>query len=128
MSTAPITGSCIAGRPCLLMARVLVNDNGTSRPVVKADLDEITYKVWNRGVQVGADGVLDKIVVIYDTLQTGTTWLGVVDGTGGNFAFTLAGTYVPDPCEIYTVTVTFTLTGGEEFDVEFEIGTLDSKG
>lgn len=127
-ATDPIRGSCYAGRSCLLMARVLVNIVGEATYVKQANLTSISYVVWNRGVQVGLTGTLVIADVIYDTLQTGSTWTTTIDSTGGNFSFELSGDYLPDADEMYTVTVTFAPTGGEEFDVEFEIATLNPRG
>lgn len=104
------------------LARVLVDASNTLTPGVQADFSAITYAVYSGGSSIGT-GSLTVSSVVYNSLQAGTIW--GVDSTGFNFKATLANTLFPTGSTTYTVDFKFTLTGGNQFFVGFEVVTRE---
>lgn len=110
--------------PLTLRDRVIGSDGD---PIQQADVSSIAYAVRDTAdpSTVVASGSLTVASVVYDTLQT-TDW--TVDGTGYNFAATLAGTCFPSGDKIYRVEVVFTMASGGPIYLAKEVSTTERYG
>lgn len=110
--------------PVTLRDRVV---DASGDAIQQADVSSIAYAVRDTAdpSTVVASGSLTVASVVYDTLQTGG-W--TVDGTGYNFAATLAGSCFPSGDKIYRVEVAFTMVSGGPLYVVKEVTTTERLG
>lgn len=97
--------------------------------VQQADVSTITAKVFDLSsttptTAIGTDPVLVVASVISNTLQTGSTTRWTRDGTGYNFAHTVAGSYLATPDHRYRVEYVLTPTTGDVLRFAAEFVTL----
>jgi hypothetical protein len=132
MTNKILTGTVFEDQPVYLRRRVMAKD-GTGSAVAgeegkalrQADINSIALAVYNlSGGTPGTpvhEAVLDKTLVVFDTLQTGWT----VDSAGYNFAHTLPTSVLTGlGAKRVRVKVTFTLTGGTPVQIVWDLTVL----
>jgi hypothetical protein len=108
------------GATCL--ARVHGND---AAAITQATISTITYKLYDvtgaTPTTVVTSASLTVASVVYDALQTDSRW--TADGTGYNFAHTVAAASLSDANRAYRVEYRFVPATGEAFHAVFELHT-----
>lgn len=95
------------------MARVAYDNSGVQTNLTQAVVSSITWTVYDKRTSIGS-GTLTVADVIFDALQTGTTWTAAGgDSTGYNFKTKLANTNFPEGGKNYRVKFRITLTTGD---------------
>ena len=102
-----------------LMARFCaIAGSGAVSPVAKegnlitqANVSSISVKIYDAsGTIIGTELTPTASSTVFDTLGTTATWLNIEDGLGGNWRYTVAGTYAPTGDVMERAEVLITLT------------------
>ena len=104
-----------------LMARFCaISGTGAVSPVAKegnlikqADVASTSVKIFDAvGTIILTELTPSAASTVFDTLGTTATWLNIEDGLGGNWRYTVDGTYVPTGDVMQRAEVLITLTDG----------------
>jgi hypothetical protein len=104
-----------------LMARFCaISGSGAVSPVAKegnlitqANVSSTSIKIYDAsGTIIGTEITPSAASTVFDTLQSSATWLNIEDGLGGNWRYTVAGTYAPTGDAMQRAEVLITLTDG----------------
>lgn len=116
-----------------LMARFCaINGGGAVSPIaeegnliIQSDVASISIKVFdNSGSLILTELTPSAASTVFNTLQTSATWGRIKDKLGGNWRYTVPGTYVPSPNVLQTVEVVITLTDGSTLPGVWNVNVL----
>lgn len=104
-----------------LMGRVVGNNAAL---INQATIDEITYKVYEKGdaVNIAVNSPLTVSNVVFDSLQTDARW--TKDATGYNFRHDLVPAELPEGGKVYIVEFKFVPEVGSQFYGIYSVDTL----
>jgi hypothetical protein len=95
--------------------------------ILQADVSSISVKVFDvDGTQISTTLAPTAASTIFDTLQTAATWGKLNDG--GNFRYTVPGTYFPSGGTTNRVEVVITLTDGNKLPAVWNLEVIEMRG
>ena len=105
---------------CIIARFAAISGSGAASPVdtegnliTQSDVSSIAVKVFDADkMQVGSTLTPSASSTVFDTLQTSGTWGNLKDG--GNFRYTVPGTYFPIGGTTNRVEVVITLADGNK--------------
>lgn len=108
--------------------------SGSASPVAtegnliqQADVSDISVKVFDSvGSQIGDTLTPAASAVVFDTLQTSATWGNLTQG--GNFRYSVPGTYFPTGNTANRVEIVITLTDGHKLPAVWTLTVNELKG
>jgi hypothetical protein len=95
--------------------------------ILQADVSSISVKVFDvDGAQIGTTLTPSAASTIFDTLQTAATWGNL--SRGGNFRYSVDGSYFPTGGTTNRVEVVITLTDGHKLPAVWTLAVNELKG
>lgn len=95
--------------------------------IQQADVSSISVKVFDSdGAQIGSTLTPTASSVIFDTIQTSGTWGNLQ--RGGNFRYSVDGTYFPTGGTTNRVEVIIALTDGHKLPAVWSLAVVELKG
>ena len=95
--------------------------------ILQADVSSISVKVFDvDGTQISTTLSPSPASTIFDTLQTSGTWENL--SRGGNFRYSVPGTYFPTGGTTNRVEVVITLTDGHRLPAVWTLAVVELQG